>query len=249
MAGHNRLKLDFTLTTSTERSAFLEEYLRSDTFMKKPPTEDELEMMGNYVLWGKDPNTGLNAQQEGLCQIDTKHGTWDKNNAIESLDGLMEQPTFNEATLQPIDIVPYKTKREVFSRSEALAEAPEYIKPTLTELFDRIDRIDLAINYYDLAHGKRINPPRPELLNTFNAAEQQELEEWASKWNQYTYLKQRHLLVELRREQYTIRDSFHETRLVEPDVVAPVAPPELGCDIPVFPLGMKNHGYAAGLVF
>ena len=90
MAGHNRLKLDFTLTTSAERSAFLDEYLRSDTFTKKPPTEDELEMMGNYVLWGKDPHTGLNAQQEGLCTIDTKHGTWDKNSAIESLDGLME---------------------------------------------------------------------------------------------------------------------------------------------------------------
>jgi hypothetical protein len=73
----------------------------------------------------------------------------------------------------------------------------------------------LAINYYDLAHGKRINPPREELLRTFTAAEQEELQQWSSKWNQYTYLKQRHLLVELRREQYTLRDSFKQTILVE----------------------------------
>lgn len=249
MAGYNRLKLDFTLSTNEERVRFLDKYLAQEQFVKKPPNDEELEMMANYLLWGKDPNTGMNAQQEGVCTIDTKHKTWDKNNTIESLDGLMEQPTFNEATLQPLDTIPYKTKREVFSRKEALTSCPDYLRPTLVELFERIDRIDLAINYYDLAHGKRINPPRPELLKVFSAADQEQLEQWAASWNQYTYLKQRHLLVELRREQYTIRDSFHETRLIEPDIVVPVAPPELGSDIAVLPLGMKHHGNAAALVF
>jgi hypothetical protein len=172
-------------------------------------------MMGNYLLWGKDSVTGLNAQQEGLLTIDTKHGTWDKDSQIDSLDGLMEQPTFNESCIHPLDAVPYKVKREVFSRKEALANCPEALRPTLVDLFRRIDEIDLAINYYDLAHGKRINPPREELLRTFTAAEQEDLQQWSSKWNQYTYLKQRHLLVELRREQYVIRDSFKQTLLVE----------------------------------
>jgi hypothetical protein len=172
-------------------------------------------MMGNYLLWGKDPETGLNAQQEGLLTIDTKHGTWDKDSNIDSLDGLMEQPTFNEACLHPLDAAPYKMKREVFSRKEALANCPETLRPTLVDLFRRIDELDLAINYYDLAHGKRINQPREELLRTFTAAEQEELQQWSSKWNQYTYLKQRHLLVELRREQYALRDSFKQTILIE----------------------------------
>jgi hypothetical protein len=90
--------------------------------------------MGNYVLWGKDPITGLNAKQTGEVDIHTKHDTWDKTE-VESLDGLMEQPTFNEATLQPLDSVPIKQKREVFSRKEALEKCPDYLRQTLLDLF------------------------------------------------------------------------------------------------------------------
>jgi hypothetical protein len=62
MAGANRLQLDFKLTTTDERASFLNEYLQRPEFVKKPPTADELETMGNYLLWGKDPVTGLNAK-------------------------------------------------------------------------------------------------------------------------------------------------------------------------------------------
>ena len=249
MAGHNRLKLDFSLSTNEERAEFLQRYLAQEPFITRPPTEDELEMMGNYLLWGKDPTTGLNAQQEGLLTIDTKHGTWDKDSQIDSLDGLMEQPTFNEACLHPLDAIPYKTKREVFSRKEALTNCPEHLRQTLVDLFRRIDELDLAINYYDLAHGKRINPPREELLRTFTAAEQEELQQWSSKWNQYTYLKQRHLLVELRREQYIIRDSFKQTLLIEQDIVVPAPPPEINAEIEVLPLGVTGVTHTAAKLF
>ena len=205
--------------------------------------------MGNYMLWGKDPKTGLNAQQEGLLTIETKHGTWDAAGNIESLEGLMEQPTFNEATLQPLDAIPYRVKKQTFSRKEALAECPDYLKETLVDLFARIDRLDLAINYYDLAHGKRKNPPREELLRTFTAAEQEELQQWSEKWNQFTYLKQRHLLVELRREQYTIRDSFRQMILVEPTLNAAAAPPEINSDIEVLPLGTMGTVGMSSLLF
>ena len=201
MAGANRLQLDFKLATTDERADFLNEYLQRPEFVKKPPTEDELETMGNYLLWGKDPITGLNAKQTGLIDIETKHGTWDKNNNIESLEGLMESPTFNEASLLPLDAVaPTKIKREVFSRKEALAKCPEYLVETFTNLFRQIDELDLEINYYELAHDRRKNPPREELLNKFSLEEQESLQEKASHWNQYKYLKMRHQLVELRRE-------------------------------------------------
>lgn len=45
-------------------------------------------MMGKYILWGKDPDTGKNAKQMGI-QLETKHGTWD-DDRIESLDSLLE---------------------------------------------------------------------------------------------------------------------------------------------------------------
>ena len=209
MAGANRLQLDFKLVTTDERAEFLNNYLLRPEFVKRPPTEDELETMGNYLLWGKDPITGLNAKQAGLVDIETKHGTWDKNSNIESLEGLMESPTFNEASLLPLEAVaPIKVKREVFSRKEALEKCPEFLVDTFKDLFRRIDELDLMINYYELAHNRRKNPPREELLNKFSAEEQTTLEERASHWNQYKYLKMRHELVELRREQYTLRDSY-----------------------------------------
>lgn len=236
----NRLNLDFSLTTNEDRVAFLEEYLQRPEFIKRPPTSEELETMSNYLLWGKDPESGLNAKQEGVCDIETKHGTWDKTANVESLDGLLEQPTFNEATLMSLDAVPTKVKREVFSRSEALAKCPDYLRETLVTLFRNIDELDLAINYYDLAHNKRKNPPREQLLAKFSAEEQAELIERVSHWNQYKYLKMRHQLVELRREQYTLRDSFAPVIFTESSP-SPVIyhDPQIDTDIEVLPLGTK----------
>ena len=59
----NRLKLDFTLKTNVERSEFVNKYLTEEQFQKNPPTEDELETIANYILWGADVKTGLNARQ------------------------------------------------------------------------------------------------------------------------------------------------------------------------------------------
>lgn len=157
--------------------------------------------MANYLLWGKDPITGLNAKQEGLTDIQTKHGTWDKNANIESLEGLMESPTFNEAGLTNIDMqTPIKQVRETFSRKEALARCPDFLVPTFTELFHQIDKLDLMINFYELAHGKRKNEPREQLLAKFSDEEKETMREATTHWNQYRYLKMRHQLVDLRRE-------------------------------------------------
>lgn len=246
----NRLNLDFSLTTNEDRVAFLEEYLQRPEFIKRPPTSEELETMSNYLLWGKDPESGLNAKQEGVCDIETKHGTWDKTANIESLDGLLEQPTFNEATLMSLDAVPTKVKREVFSRSEALAKCPDYLRETLTTLFHNIDELDLAINYYDLAHNKRKNPPREQLLAKFSTEEQAELAERVSHWNQYKYLKMRHQLVELRREQYTLRDSFSPVIFTESSL-SPVIyhDPQIDTDIEVLPLGTKCNSPVRQWIF
>ena len=252
MAGANRLQLDFKLVTTDERTAFVNQYLQEEQFIKRPPTEEELETIANYLLWGKDPVTGLNAKQAGLVDIETKHGTWDKNSNVESLEGLMEQPTFNEASLLPLETTaPIKIKREVFSRKEALAKCPDYLANTFISLFRQIDELDLAINYYELAHNRRKNPPREELLAQFTPEEQLALAEKITHWNQYKYLKMRHELVELRREQYTLRDSYQQTVFCQ-ETPAPYFPhelPALDVDIEVLPLGMKNDSQVAGSIF
>lgn len=248
----NRLKLDFKLETTDERNKFVEAYLQDPQFISRPPTSEELEMIGNYILWGKNPETGLNAQQEGSVTIDTKHKTWDKAEAqVESLDELMELPTFNEATLSPLHAVPTKVVKETFSRKEALAKCPEHLVPTLTDLFRRIDELDLALNYYDLEHGRRKKPPRSELLALFTEEEQQALAASASTWNQFQYLKRRHLLVELRREQYTLRDSYREPVMITG--IHTVDPNDhsltLGEEITILPLGLVEAKPAGKLIF
>ena len=55
----NRLKLDWALSTSSERKQFVDEYIAKLTFK---PTEDELETIANYILFGKDED-GLNCTQ------------------------------------------------------------------------------------------------------------------------------------------------------------------------------------------
>jgi hypothetical protein len=156
----------------------------------------------------------------------------------------MESPTFNEASLLPLEAVaPIKVKREVFSRKEALSKCPDYLVDTFKSLFQQIDELDLTINYYELAHNRRKNPPRDELLNKFTPEEQAALEERASHWNQYKYLKMRHQLVELRREQYTLRDSYQQTILSQetPTPYSPYEEPVLDVDIEVLPLGVRRN--------
>lgn len=130
--------------------------------------------MANYVLWGKDPQSGLNVKQEKYVQLESKYKTWDAHQD-ESLDALIEQPTFNEATLRPTSSFSYKVPKETFSRSQARRTAPPHLLEEFERLWERIDRLDLLLNYYDLSHGRRQDPPRDLLLKRFSEEEQQSL--------------------------------------------------------------------------
>lgn len=235
----NRLHLDFSLTTDKERAEYVQQYLKRDEFTRKPPTNDELETIGNYILWGKNPESGKNFVQEKLGTIETRKKTWAPD-PIESLDELLESPTFNEASL----LAPNNTKkvREVFSRSEARAQCPPNLLPVLEDLFHRIDTLDLTICLYDAIHGKRTKEIRQSLLDKFSREEQVRLEEEAQHWNQYFYLKQKHELVELRREQFAIKDSFVTTVQRHTLPTVNVDPDrqymDFGVDVKVLPLGL-----------
>ena len=248
----NRLKLDFSLQYRDERVAFLDIYLREPQFVSRPPSSEELETMGNYLLWGKDRTTGLNAKQDGSVQLTSKNGDWDTtSDKVESLDALMESPTFNEASVSDLTAPPIRQNREVFSRDEALAQCPEELKPIFRELFRSIDELELKINYYELLHNKRLNPPRDQLLRKFTEEEQRHFQEAITHWNQYMYLKQRHELVEMRRQQYTLRDSYapvFQPSGYTPIMVNPIDP-DFDAGIEVLPLGIWGKNEAARLVF
>lgn len=248
----NRLKLDFSLSYRDERKAFLDTYLLQPQFIKSPPNADECETMANYLLWGKDRTSGLNAKQDGSVQLSSKYGDWDSDTQrTESLDALLEQPTFNENSLSDMSTPSVYIKKETFSREDALARCPEELQQTFRDLFQRIDYIDLLINYYDLLHNKRINPPREALLRKFAPEEQSEMQEKITHWNQFVYLKYRHELIELRRRQYLLRDSFAPqivTQGYTPIAPAPIAP-DWDAGIEVLPLGILGKNMAARLIY
>lgn len=245
----NRLKLDWALSTSTERNEFVQQYIQQEPFKSKPLREEELETIANYILWGKNEN-GQNLDQEGLVELPRKNSTWTSQN-IESLDELTESPTFNESAIYSLTSkLPTKKVREVFSRSEALKNAPPHLIKVYKDLWLEIDKTELTINYYELLHGKREKDPRAELLKAVSEEERVQCAERAKNLNQFKYLKLRHLLVELRREQYTLKDSYSETiqhrsagGYQEEDIIV------FEADIPVYPLGVYGSQPLQQIIF
>ena len=235
----NRLKLDFTIQSTDQRCEFVNEYVSQPQFQKNPLTEDELETIANYILWGKDPD-GLNVTQRGEIQIETRNKTWQRDDT-ESLDALMESPTFSEASLRRPTEARTRIAREVFDRKKTLKECPEDLVPVFQDLFDRIDYIELQLNFYEFAHGKRKEPPREALQKRFTEAQIANAQAIVAKWNQFKYLKQRHLIVELRREQFTLRDTYIERHVRHTPIEPEIDPtdPDFDAEIPVFPLGLK----------
>lgn len=205
-------------------------------------------MMGKYILWGKDPITGKNGKQMGL-QLETRHGTWD-DEPVDSLDALLEQPTFSETQLSALGSTQFRTKKEKFSREEALASCPDDMRDQLTSLFHEIDRLDYMIEWYELEHGKRTKEIRSDLLKKFDEEEICTMRELVSHWNQYKYLKKRHQLVDMRREQYTLRDAFKKISFSAPtEQFTPDEPFDFDAGIEVLPLGIKHKSPISTLVF
>ena len=138
--------------------------------------------MANYILWGRSRSTNKNLVQDKEIQIATRAGLWDSNSAkVESLDSLLTQPGFNERQILSTESPRYKYPKENFSRSLARKTAdPESLR-ILESLWREIDTLDLELNYYDLIHGKRIKPPREELLNLFDEQTQPHLQESAAQ--------------------------------------------------------------------
>ena len=240
----NRLHLDFSISSTSDRKDFVDEYVQRPEFIRAPLTDDELETIANYILWGKDPD-GTNVTQRGEIQIETRNKTWQRDDT-ESLDAMMESPTFNEASLRRPTEARTKIAREVFSREDALAQCPPHMRQVFQDLFDRIDRLEMSIHFYEFAHGKRKEEPRQALLKRFTPEEIDAARKTAATWNQYKYLKQRHLIVELRREQFTLRDSYIERHLRHTPPEPDLDPTSLDFDaeIPVYPIGLKGTPFS-----
>ena len=236
----NRLKLDFSLETAEERKNFI------DTYIVQFPdlTNTEAETIANYLLWGKD-------DQGVPIGADTELKTrWTKTNDLDSLDEVLENPALVNVQFAPItEAVPLRKVRQTFDRAQVRDSMPDYLRDSFETLWRQIDTDDLLICYYELGNGKREKPPRKELLDRFSEEDQRLLSLRAAELSQYEYLKLRHELIELRQEQFTLRDSYVST------ITNHQGLPGLrqsyrryGLDLTILPLGVKA-GILGDLIF
>ena len=235
-----RLKLNFELETAYERAQFIETYIVQFPDL----TSAEASTIADYLLWGKDGNGVPIGKGTGL---ETK---WTKPNEAESLDAVLENPALSNAQLYTLnDAVVLKKGRDVFNRDEARKEAPEFLRQTFEDLWKTIDEIELEINFYEEATGKRDKPPRDELIKRFNDEEIERIRARSQKLNSYGYLKLRGRIRELRTEQFTIRDSYRSTFNITQSVYSPKDRSFVfDCDVEVLPLGLKE-GKIGDIVF
>ena len=125
--------------------------------------------MANYILWGKQEQSNTNLVQDKEIQIQTRSGLWDKTSAqIESLDSLMDSPSFSESSIIAPTSPKWKYPKQTISRSQIRKTADPETLEVFENLWSRIDELELELNYYDLLHGKRVKPPREELLSKFD---------------------------------------------------------------------------------
>ena len=118
-----QLKLDFSIEGSENRINFLNEYIQDQSF-----TNDNLEMMANYILWAVEAESNEN------FEIETKHSPWQSDRHI-SLEALAEQEQETGMPLAAIlsDIQVRKTKTKL-SREDIVkklqGKAPSLAEPS-----------------------------------------------------------------------------------------------------------------------
>lgn len=252
----NRLDLDFSIESAAERKIFLDQYLQEPQFKEKKLTEAELDTCAKYLLYGKDQD-GTSCVQRGEVQVDTKNKTWSKEGKFVSLEALLDTEESSGGSYEDIILRPhqvnYKNIRETFSREETLQKAPKALIPTFETLFQQIDETELTINFYEILVGKRSKEPRQELINRLTPEIVTKCKKNAALLSQYQYLKKKHILVDLRRQQYTLRDSYQSIFQTDwKNRGAPIVEDTtltFDCDMEVFPLGLKAGGTTSGLIF
>lgn len=191
-----KYSLNYSIERDIDRLAAVKDIL--DT-LDTTPNNAELEQMASYILYGKDEN-GQNAIQRKECtDSDKRYSTFkrteDKN---QSLDALLENPMSDQQDFQSFD------KRSVYMKKVREIRRPKYDKkgnlidigdgdiPGLPELWERIDYLEKVI----AANEGKI-PLDPNTMSIID--------------NPYRLYQLKHQLIDMRRHQYYLRDSYKPT--------------------------------------
>lgn len=197
------MNLDYSLYTDKERIRASYEYIEHNPQLydlEKAQNAHDLEQLANYILYGKDESKLTNAvQQKRILPPQTKHSTYNRK-PVESLDELVESPLFEQSAARPYDekntyLHPRPAiKRPKYAADGTIEEPNDAIIPGMVELWSEIDELDHLLDIY-----------KGDALPA-NARE-----ELAQQWDSIEAYKIKHWLIDLRKHQYHLKESFRPT--------------------------------------
>ena len=218
------LKFNYNLQTQEERAQFVSENESSLSTIR------DAQLAADYILWG--------GKGEGDFKLRSR---WSQKEP-ESLEALLERPTFSEAALAlPPSKTPHQNLDREFERSRSDPQTLE----TLESLWSQIDEIELKLNFWELKTGKRQNPPRPSLLGRVSPYIKARLQSEAEALTPQSYNSLKALLVELRQTQYTLRDSYAAPHMVQSYQI----PVDIDVPIDGLPSGLKRDDTLSSILF
>lgn len=165
--------------------------------LNSTPSNSDLELMANYILYGKDENNTNAIQRKETYEEKKRYNSFKKaSEKVESLDAIMDNPMMDQIGFKAMDekyvykkIKP-SIKRPKFNKEGQIIDLGDSQIPGMEQLWEAIDRLQKIIN---IADGKI--PPDENPIIT----------------DSYKLYKMRHQLIELRRDQYYLKDLFAPT--------------------------------------
>lgn len=208
------MPMRFKLDFSIETSQDRLNYIKENIDFSKL-TKKDIELCTNYILYGKDPerdNTSVVDRKE--VYIKPKHSSYQRQESV-SLEALMESPTFDESI--------FKKEKNIYKKVKPSIDREKCKDiPGMKELWEAIDQLDRRIK---LAKGD-VQPEEGETI---------------PQWDSKTIYNLSHQLIEMRTQQYILKDSGF------PEMMAPknygsfyAHPADSQMSYPVYPCGVMN---------
>ena len=194
MARKKAYSLDFNIYLAKDRCSAVQEILDN---LETPPSQDDLEQMGDYILFGKDEKHLSARDRKEILQPKRRYNSYTtKDEKNTSLDALLEDPNIAPEIEQKqnSEATRYKVfkpeiKRPKYDDEGNLIDVGDSDIPGMVELWERIDTLQERLDMYK---GKI--PPNDYVRN--------------HPLDQYRLWKFGHMLIDIRRHQYYLKDSF-----------------------------------------
>ena len=189
-----KFSLDYNIYSDKDRVTEINKILDK---LDRNPCNSDLELMANYILYGKDENDKNAIQRKETIETSKRYGTWKKKaDKVESLDAIMDNPLMDQLGFKDMqERIIYKKikpsiKRPKYDKEGNLIDEGDSKIPGMEQLWESIDRLQRIV---DIADGK-ISIDGNQVLS-----------------DSYRVYKLRHQLIELRRDQYYLKDLFAPT--------------------------------------